>query len=219
LSDAPLESSTVKKGNSLEKKITINPSTSNSIIDIPLEINKGDYIVLSTNADGKSDGAATIYNKNNESVGLFLSPQIENKNDVEITDAKIINGDTIQLRIESEDLTSSVTLATTLAATSYSSYFSSGKWITRSGVVSLSLTHKSYLHSGSTNDRILKLADSWNKVVKKHSDDKKWKNKAGLEDQYACHYNTISAAKNPWNIEPSRPNVGYAKTVLKACNP
>ncbi|MFZ2255628.1 MAG: DUF2599 domain-containing protein [Patescibacteria group bacterium] len=38
--------------------------------------------------------------------------------------------------------------------------------------------------------------------------------------QYACHPNTASLLlKFPWNIEPSRPNVGYLATVAALCNP
>lgn len=46
-----------------------------------------------------------------------------------------------------------------------------------------------------------------------------WSNTSGLKDQYDCHFNTIGSYKNPWNIEPGRPAVGYLKTVLAGCNP
>ncbi|WP_425595544.1 DUF2599 domain-containing protein [Priestia flexa] len=33
------------------------------------------------------------------------------------------------------------------------------------------------------------------------------------------HYYVAKGTKTPWNLEPSRPNVGYNKTVLAKCNP
>lgn len=204
--------------NTIEQTITIDTENSISIIEIPLDFSHGEYIVLGKDEQGNADGAALIFNKENESIGIISSPIIENEENLNITEVNVNNGDTLQFTVES--LASEPTdLIMTMAATTYGSYFSKGEWITRDGDVSLSLTHKEYILSGTANDKIIKLVDSWNKVVDRHSVNSNWSNASGLHDQYSCHYNTIGRNKNPWNIEPSRPDKSYAATVYEGCNP
>jgi hypothetical protein len=43
-----------------------------------------------------------------------------------------------------------------------------------------------------------------------------------IADQFACHaFNPIVQLlqKYPWNLEPWRPDVGFAQTVVDRCNP
>lgn len=207
------------KNNSVEQNITIDPLIAESTIEIPLELPDGYTVVLGEDEQGKTDGAAIIYNENNESVALFSSPVSKDKK-LKVTSAKVTEDTTIELELDTNgQLVESSDLLVTLAATSFYSYFSSGSWITRDGVRSLSLYHKDYLFSGTTNDRAFKLGDSWNKITAKYSSSSYWYNTSGLNDQYNCHYGTIGQAKNPWNIEPARDDVSYATTLLYACNP
>lgn len=39
------------------------------------------------------------------------------------------------------------------------------------------------------------------------------------QDQLVCHWANAGYLKVPWNLDSWRPNVGYAATVLAACNP
>lgn len=204
--------------NIVEQTIVIEPSDNRHIVEIPLELQNGEYMVLGEDEQGNLDGAAMIYNEKKESIGILSSPVIENEENLNVVSVTKKDENTLEYTLESDGLSEPTTMSVTLAATSYSSYFSSGKWITRSGKISLSLTHKPYLLSGSTNDKMLKLSDSWNKVVAKHKSSKHWKNQTSLYNQYACHYG-YAPFKNPWNIEPWRPNVGIAKTIAKRCNP
>lgn len=49
--------------------------------------------------------------------------------------------------------------------------------------------------------------------------DSNWtSNRSGMRDQYMCHRN-FAKDKVPWNLEPDRPDVGYARTVAARCNP
>lgn len=59
---------------------------------------------------------------------------------------------------------------------------------------------------------------SWATVYNKFYTDSRWKNTAGMKDQYMCHYN-LTINKTPWHLEPWRPNVGWAATVKAFCNP
>ncbi|NMH70511.1 DUF2599 domain-containing protein [Bacillus sp. RO3] len=62
------------------------------------------------------------------------------------------------------------------------------------------------------------MADAWNKLYAVHSSSSNWYNTGGMKDQFDCHA-TYARTKSRWNLEPSRPNVSYAETVAKACNP
>lgn len=213
-----VEFNTQKKGDSILQTITIHPASSNITIKIPLEFQNGEYLMLGEDELGNSDGAAMIYNEEHESIGILSSPVLGNEENLNVVSVTKKDDNTLEYNLESDGLSEPTTMLVTLTATSYSSYFSSGKWITRDGLISLSLTHKPYLLSGSTNDRMFKQADSWNKVVAKHRSNSRWRNQNSLYNQYICHYGYVTY-KNPWNLEPSRPDVGLVKTIAKRCNP
>lgn len=40
-----------------------------------------------------------------------------------------------------------------------------------------------------------------------------------MYDQLFCHVDFAAGFKSPWNLEPTRPNVGYNATVSALCNP
>lgn len=58
----------------------------------------------------------------------------------------------------------------------------------------------------------------FNTVVNRFSSSSNWKNAQGMADQYQCHVN-FAANKNPWNLEPWRPDVGILATMAAECNP
>jgi hypothetical protein len=65
----------------------------------------------------------------------------------------------------------------------------------------------------------------WQEVVDKTPKSVHWDKKYGtskywsMHDQYFCHADWAGGFKTPWNLEPTRPNVGYSKTVATLCNP
>ncbi|MBC2189631.1 DUF2599 domain-containing protein [Listeria booriae] len=90
---------------------------------------------------------------------------------------------------------------------SYSYYFSSSKWITRNGQVSLSITPKNPLKSGvfvSSTQRNAIINDSFARLKQKHGGSKNWKNESSLKKQYMCHIDHAKGFKVPWNIEPAK---------------
>lgn len=98
---------------------------------------------------------------------------------------------------------------------SFSTWFSSGSWITRDGAISLSLKHTGWASLGVSTGMI---TWSWNTVKAKFSSSSNWYNETGMHEQYLCHVN-FAANKSEWNLEPWRPAVGYAKTIAASCNP
>lgn len=148
----------------------------------------------------------------------IVSTSLGNDKEVELIDAEV-NDDTLELKVAMQELTQSTDLIVTAAATYYSTYFSNFAWITRDGVKSLSLTHTKYTVSAPNGaEFIARLNDSWDKVYSIHSTSSNWYNTGGMKDQYECHF-YHATSKNPWNLEPSRPNVSYSATVAALCNP
>lgn len=54
-------------------------------------------------------------------------------------------------------------------------------------------------------------------IAKKFSGDQYWVNTRGIINQLTCHLQ-IARTKAEWNLEPWRPYVGHAETVLAGCN-
>ncbi|WHY15765.1 DUF2599 domain-containing protein [Peribacillus frigoritolerans] len=219
LNPKTLDSKIKKVDDGIEQTIIIEPSSSNSTIEIPFEFQNGEYIKLAEDKHGNKSGAGNIFNKENESIALLSTPLVDGEKNGKIA-ADIKNGNILELSLESEQISQPTTMTVTATATSYSTYFNSGSWITRDGMVSLSMNHKPYL-TGAAGDfeSITRKLDSWDKLYAKHSGSSKWKNTGGMKDQYNCHFDTIGSYKNPWNLEPSRPDVSYAATIAAACNP
>jgi hypothetical protein len=58
-------------------------------------------------------------------------------------------------------------------------------------------------------------------VIRDQSGNAHWlegNNTRGMRDQIICHLDKLTT-KEEWNVEPGRPDVGYAETVRRDCNP
>lgn len=100
-------------------------------------------------------------------------------------------------------------------------YFEKIKWITRDGVVSLSI-YPTYEFSGKTYGYSYLAAmaeESWGIIVRNYSSSSNWKNTLSLKQQYRCHVHYARNAKTPWNIEPHRTETNFDKVVSAGCNP
>lgn len=100
----------------------------------------------------------------------------------------------------------------------FSTYFYSSKWISRSGIISLSIDWKNAIYGGITPYIASNIAKSWDSISIKHSRDKYWKNATSLYNQYICHVN-YARMKNIWNIEPGASSSDYWMIVAAGCNP
>jgi len=100
--------------------------------------------------------------------------------------------------------------------------FKNVSWITRSGVVSLSIMPNSKLLSstGSNANAAKARADNAFALLKKKYDSSpQWRNTASLYAQFHCHVLGAGKYKTPWNIEPSVTETNIAKLILAKCNP
>lgn len=86
-------------------------------------------------------------------------------------------------------------------------YFSSGNWINRDGVWSLSLMPRESLFSGSVAGTLSRLNAAWNTVETQFSSDDQWTDYSWSSDtlrtQFFCHARYI-LLKTPYNLEPSK---------------
>lgn len=95
-------------------------------------------------------------------------------------------------------------------------YFSYAAWITRDGVVSLSLTPKPNVRTNEDDKDM-----GWLCVASPthgFASSPNWDNGTVMEWQYDCHYHWANN-KTYWNLEPHRTAGSYLAVVLAACNP
>ncbi|MCR8931171.1 MULTISPECIES: DUF2599 domain-containing protein [Pseudomonas] len=57
----------------------------------------------------------------------------------------------------------------------------------------------------------------WDELSRDYSNSRYWGNTHGMRHQLICHM-AIARDKPQWNLEPWRPDVGYAKTLEAGCN-
>lgn len=96
------------------------------------------------------------------------------------------------------------------ARAEFSDYFNSVQWITRDGIVSLSIDHKSI--------PFWKARESFDILKANYGSDIEWQNEDSLYSQYACHVQ-FAPLKNPWNLEPHRTGTGFWNNLTNLCNP
>lgn len=120
------------------------------------------------------------------------------------------------------DIVTMDSLRASIKTYTYSEYFKSVKWITRNGVVSLSIAPSNKLFGSTYNNaNILALhaATAWELLYKKHKSNSKWKNTSSLEAQFNCHVMFAGPNKVPWNIEPHRTENNWSVVIANGCNP
>lgn len=198
--------------NGIEQSIKIDPTSNNETYKIPFYFQNGESIKV------EEDGSAVIYNKNKESIAIVMPTEAKSQSgEILEVNTTLKNGNTLEYYVNFKEEVSPVTIKNTTTSYTFSQYFSSGNWIVRDGIVSLSLEPTNTLTKLIVNHAIR--TDSWNKVKDTFSGDSQWGNTGSMQNQYLCHLDFAKSFKTPWNLEPHRPDVGYLKTVAASCNP
>lgn len=175
---------------------------------------------ISTN---KTDGSVLVYDGNDTIIAAIDIPWAKDSNGNNVnTHYKISGNELIQIVEHKNQNLSYPIIADPMV---FSDYFSSGSWINRDGLISLSLVPNLYLRGimasaysgGYIVSNSIKQA-SWATVAHCFQNSSYWSNTTGLRDQFYCHFN-FAFFKSQFNLEPSRPNVGYDATVRSSCNP
>ncbi|AUJ24671.1 DUF2599 domain-containing protein [Virgibacillus dokdonensis] len=202
------------KDNEIKETITLvklaQDSSEKLNFVIPFNPENGEYIKINKGEEGIQVNSANIYSSNGNSIGIIA---FENKENIDLSK---VDGH-LEIQVSSRENTIDVSYL--IASYTYEDYFNSSNWIVRDNITSLSINPKPLLWDSGILEWTSIRNDSWEKLLDKHIDDSKFSNQNGMKDQYYCHFDFAKGNKIPWNIEPSRPDVGYIKTVLKACNP
>ena len=133
-----------KSINSVTETISFIPSLYVSTIEIPFEFKNGEYIELYQDELGKTYNTENIYNKEHNSIGVISTKVVKNAENVNIT-SKIKENNIVVLYVDSHNLSEAISIEVEITASTYSTYFSEGIWISRGGMESLSLTTNPYL--------------------------------------------------------------------------
>lgn len=180
-------------------------------ITIPVEVAGSEILELIEDEDGNTNGSCLVMNEEGNSVGYVI---VKNDN---------VTGTVINNKIQLTTTEPEIKLAA--SSPDFAKYFSLATWgTTGDGYTKLSLYHTAYLTSVNAGDqgteREAKRTHSWSVLSETYKNDYRFKkNVSGMKNQYLCHFDTVGALKNPWNLEVERPDPGYAMTVLKGCNP
>lgn len=104
----------------------------------------------------------------------------------------------------------------------YSDYFNSSSWITRDGMISLSISPKtnSPLRTTQGNIQMGHANRAFDIISQRHSSDSQWKNNIPMSHQFHCHVQ-FAGSKPAWNLEPHRTSTNYLDYInpVNQCNP
>lgn len=214
----PKETIKEKKDARIKQSITVLPSTSSTVVEIPFSFYNDEYLVIYKEDSGKQYNAGHIFNKKNESISLFFISTEKAQNKLKVT-TNVKNKNILELKIETNKLLDPVTIDIEISSPDITTYFSKNQWITRGKLDSVSMIPSPYLLTSANYEiSTLKRLDAWNKLVDLHKYDEKWSNISGLQNQFDCHFD-FAKTKGEWNLEPARKNVGYFSTIMASCNP
>lgn len=186
---------------------------------LKLDLPQGSYLEFSKDEynDNKMDGSILIMKDEDTIIGAIGIPWAKDADGNEVETYYEISGDKIIQHVKHLGRNVKYPIVAD-PVISFKSCFKSGKWITRKGVVSLSLKPNATLRASMITGSSSMRKYSWNSVKSKFSSSKKWKNTTSMKNQYECHW-YFASYKSEFNLEPSRPTTTWANMVAKLCNP
>lgn len=194
--------------------IKIDSKDSEKYYNFPVELPKGYAFHQDTS------GNVTIRNKNNKVATYIPKPWAVDAAGNEIPTQYIIEGTTLKQYVDIDKATEFPVIADPIWC---GAAIKSVTWINRGGThpwsASVTPTKCGSWLGGGFQD------GAWQELIEKTPKSKHWDKKAGttkslsMYNQYFCHADWAGGLKSPWNLEPTRKNVGYAKTVKALCNP
>ena len=192
--------------------INIESREAPSEYEFKMELEVGDFL------EKQEDGSAVVKNLDGEIKTTIFKPWAKDANGTELETYYEINGSTLiqKINLESKDIVFPVVADPIWCGNAIRSV----SWITRNGVRSLSI-RPTWCGAWGSSANIYQTVQSWREVLNKtpwHT--RRWNSStyASMWYQYACHV-YYAKYKLTWNLEPSRPNVGYWGTVRRGCNP
>lgn len=174
-----------------------NSSEFEYVLDVP----EGGYLMYVESEEDENDQSILIYDGKDILIGYTENILPDGIDDVKVR--TILEGNKIIQTYKSKNLQRMSTdeisasgvaeggiTVTATSQNSFSTYFTKAEWITRSGMVSLSLYRKGIL------DTVAKRNAAWSTVVYNFSGSNNWSNTNGMKDQFMCH-TYFAKSKNP----------------------
>ncbi len=185
------------------------------IIDLP----DGWSIDLYKDENGEVvDGSLVVYDDKENVVAATTCPKATDATGRSIDNYFHLDGNNLLQVVDTDNAEYPVEISYKMVLVDptlrFSDYFSYGKFVKRP-YISLSLGERKF------DINVAYIVDkAWDMVVREfYAVDSNWtSNRSGMRDQFMCHRN-FAPKKVPWNLEPNRPDVGYAQTVTAGCNP
>ena len=168
----------------------------------------------------ETDGSIEIINKNGDILGAIGSAWARDFYGKEVkTYYRIENQSTLVQVVEHDNNLCKYPIVADPTA-QYRKWFSKTKWVKKSKGWTLAVYRTGQLVTDATQrGKLASVANaSWKTLYAQDKNDKHWKHTGGMKHQYICHV-YYARPKAPWNLDVWRPNVSYAQTVAKACNP
>lgn len=176
---------------------------------------------FSLDGNNEEDGSVELINEDGDPVIAIYTPWAKDSSGAGVETYYVIENNRLYQKIVHKNMNYSYPIIADPTA-QYNKWFSGTKWVNNSNGWTLSVAHSSALINEMNAKKGSMIASvtntSWNTLYNQHKGSSHWKNTQGMKDQYKCHaFN--AQTKSRWNLDTWRPNVGYTKTVLKACNP
>lgn len=156
---------------------------------------------------------------------VYASPQEVKKDNKDVIEVEVLYGGTQRSTLDEVELDDGTKLgdheyivkeSPNMNDARWGSYVNYAGWITRNGVVSLSIDPTTKVR----NDRGYRDA-AWHALASPthgFASSPKWKNTKVMGWQFDCHF-AGAKHKQYWNLEPHRVANSYAYVVLHLCNP
>ncbi len=194
-------------------------------IDLPTDCELSYYIDAVQDDDCNDNAHVIASNAKGQVLGGFYAPTVsDDKGNIYQAEFLITDNQLAIISSVPRNGTYTATMAT--AALDYNHFYSKSEWNTRSDPNGYSLHLSVYTKVFAQWDFH---TIAWQVLADRHRNDGItlqgifrpyfMGNEEGLHDQWYCHLITIGHLKQPWNLEPGRPNVGLDKTISALCNP
>ena len=204
----------------LRNSFIIEEDCNEESFPIQLDLPTGTYVEFSQDeyAGNEMDGSLLVINENHEIIGAIDIPWAKDANGNSVETYYTVDGNTIIQHVNHKNVKNIQYPIVADPLLTFKSCFKSGKWITRNGVVSLSLKPNGTLRMSMLQGSSSMRKYSWSAVVSKFKNSKNWKNTSSMKDQYYCHW-YFAFYKSEFNLEPSRKSTNWANMISHLCNP
>lgn len=190
--------------------INIKDATAPNFYDFPVDLGEGETLSIN------DDGSAVVKKLDGSTKLGIVKPWAVDKNKKQLnTWYTIENSNVLRQNIELKDAGFPVVADPTWCGDTVNSV----SWIYRSPYWSASVVPTACGRSFdwyNFNEVVSKTPQhsQWSQYDRNNKTSKYW----SMYDQYYCHFHW-GTFKGEWNLEPARPNVGWAKTWTAGCNP